>query len=118
MNKIKTKLQSLPKERLYLFFIGIIIIFGGVIGAFAPWFSALFGIILGPFCILVGYYGSDVKKGVNELKGDMEGMKDMATSSMQKTVAVAKDSAAKVEDAAKKTVAKPATTAKKPAAKK
>ena len=45
MNKIKAKLQALPKERLYIFIIGIIIIFGGIIGAFAPWFSALFGLL-------------------------------------------------------------------------
>ena len=89
MSKFTTKLNALPKERLYIFIIGIIIVFGGIIGSFAPWFSALFGVLVGPFCILLGLYGGDPKKGMEELKHDLEDVKDSATHLAEKTVDVA-----------------------------
>lgn len=115
MDKIKAKLQSLSQDRRYMMFVGVAIIILGLIGLGSSGFSLFLGILLGAFCLLVGYYGSDMKKSMEEFKHDIMEAKDVAAAAAEKTVEIAKDSAAKVEDTAKKAAATPV---KKPAAKK
>ena len=100
-----------------MIFVGVAIIILGLIGAASGGLGIFLGFILGLFCMLVGYYGSDVKKGMVELKKDVMEAKDAAAAAAHKTAEVAKESAVKVENTAKKAVAKPAPV-KKPAAKK
>lgn len=123
MEKIKAKLHSLSQDRRYMIFVGIAIIIIGLIALGAKGFAAFLAVVLGLFCLLVGYYGSDVKKGMEDFKHDVMEAKDVASAAAQKSVAVAKDSVSKVEDVAKKVSEKApekksVTSAKKPVAKK
>lgn len=95
MDKIKAKLKSLSQDRRYMIFVGLAIILNGFIGLASPGLAAFLGIIIGPFCLLVGYYGGDVKKGVEEFKKDIMDAKDAAG-------AVAKEAADKAQQGAKK----------------
>jgi len=109
MDKIKAKLHSLSQDRRYMIFVGVAIILLGLIGAASGGLGIFLGFVLGIFCLLVGYYGSDVKKGMKDFKKDIMEAKDVATAAAQKTAEVAKDSAAKVSEK---------TPAAKPVAKK
>jgi hypothetical protein len=98
MEKIKAKLHSLSKDRRYMIFVGVVIVFNGFIGLASAGLAAFLGLIIGPLCLLVGYYGSDIKKGMEEFKHDISDAKDLA----QKSVELAKESAEKATDVAKK----------------
>ena len=104
MDKIKAKLHSLSKDRSYMMFVGVSIIIIGFIGLASAGFSVFLSLIVGAFCLLVGYYGSDMKKGMVEFKHDIMEAKDSAAA--QKTVEVAKESAAKVSEDKKTEVKK------------
>jgi len=106
MDKIKAKLHSLSKDRRYMMFVGVAIIIIGLIGMGSSGFALFLGILLGAFCLLVGYYGSDVKKGMEEFKHDMMEAKDAAVVAAQKTAEVAKESAGRAEEVAKKVIEK------------
>jgi high-affinity Fe2+/Pb2+ permease len=123
MEKLKAKLHSLSKDRRYMIFVGLALIFIGLIGTAASGFAVFLGFLVGAFCLLLGYYGSDAKKGMDDLKHDLMEAKDMATAVAGKTVEVAKESVGKSEESAKKISEKApekksVTSAKKPAAKK
>ena len=85
-----------------MFFVGIGVILVSLIGTANSGLGVFLGFILGAFCLLVGYYGSDVKKGMEELKHDIMEVKDVATAAVEKTAEVAKSSVEKVEDMANK----------------
>ncbi len=120
MEKIKAKLHSLSKDRRYMIFVGIAIIVIGLIALGAEGFAAFLAVLLGLFCLLLGYYGSDMKKGVDDFKHDVMEAKEMAAVAAEKTADIAKDSLGKVEASVKKGVEKPAPKAdpKKAAGKK
>lgn len=102
MDKIKAKLQSLSQDRRYMFFVGVAIILNGLIGLVSSGFAAFLAIIIGPFCLLVGYYGGDVKKGLEEFKHDINDAKNVATAVAQKSAEMAKDAAVKAKEGAEK----------------
>lgn len=108
MEKLKAKLHSLSKDRRYMIFVGLALIFIGLIGTVASGFAVFLGFLVGAFCLLLGYYGSDAKKGMDDFKHDMMEAKDMATAAAHKTAEAAKESANKVEGSVKKEVEKPA----------
>ncbi len=112
MDKIKARLHSLSKDRRYMFFVGIAIIIIGLIGLASSGFAAFLAVLLGAFCLLVGYYGGDLKKGLEEFKHDMMEAKDAASAAAQKTAEVAKSTTATVSEK------KPVASAKKPVGKK
>jgi flagellar biosynthesis component FlhA len=107
MEKLKAKLHSLSKDRRYMIFVGLALIFIGLIGTVASGFAVFLGFLVGAFCLLLGYYGSDAKKGMDDFKHDMMEAKEMATAAAEKTAEMAKDSVGKVEASAKKVVEKP-----------
>ncbi len=94
MDKIKAKLHSLSKDRRYMIFVGVAIILIGLIGLASSGFAVFLGFLVGAFCLLVGYYGSDVKKGMEEFKHDVMEAKDGAA-------AAEKDPAEKTPEAKK-----------------
>lgn len=105
MDKIKAKLASLSQDRRYMFFVGIAIVFNGLIGLAVPALAAFLGIILGPFCLLVGYYGGDVKKGLEEFKHDVMEAKGAAEAAAKKSADAAKAAAEKAKEGAEKATA-------------
>ncbi len=102
MDKLKAKLQSLSQDRRYMVFVGLAIILNGMIGLVSPGFAAFLAIIIGPFCLLVGYYGGDVKKGLEEFKKDVEEAKAGLGDKEKITEAKAKEFEEKVEAAGEK----------------
>lgn len=108
MEKFKAKLHSLSQDRRYMISVGGAIIIIGLIGLGSSGFAVFLDILLGTFCLLVGYYGSDIKKGMEELKKDVMEAKDAATVAAHKTAEVAKESASKVGGSVKKEVEKSA----------
>lgn len=116
MDKLKAKLQSLSQDRRYMVFVGVAIILNGLIGLASSGLAAFLAIIIGPFCLLVGYYGGDVKKGLEEFKHDVNEAKDAATAAAQKSAEMAKEAAAKATDGAKQVSAVAEDAEKKAAA--
>lgn len=100
MNKIQKRLHSLSKDRRYMIFVGIAIIVIGLIALGSKGFAAFLAIVLGLLCLLVGYYGADMKKGMEEFKHDVMEAKDVATDLAQKSL--------EKEDATKKPAPKKA----------
>ena len=95
MDKIKAKLKALSQDRRYMFFVGFAVIFVGILGAVSGALGVLLGFLLGGFCLLVGLYGPDVKKGMEELKHDLAEAKDGAVDGAKKVSDMAKEAADK-----------------------